>query len=252
MRSKNWDRHVPDLQEMASSPGFQRLRDTILTKSCPQPHDVVVDIGAGTGLLALALAPRVGRVIAVDISPEMCRYLEREANGLELEIVCASAERLALPDQTAELVVSNYCYHHLRDNAKDVALAEAYRILKPGGRIVIGDMMFGFKPTESRDRRVLLLLAGRMLRKGPAGVWRILKNLGRWLTRRWEHPASDHWWSDALTRAGFDEVTVETLDNEAGIAVAVKPSTNGSGRHGESCALRNEWVRPRRSSALGA
>jgi ubiquinone/menaquinone biosynthesis C-methylase UbiE len=222
MRSKNWDRHVEDLQEMASSPGFRRLRDTILRKASPQPGDVAVDIGAGTGLLALALASKVGRVIAVDISPEMCRYLERQANGLPLDVVCASADRLALPDATAELVVSNYCYHHLRDGAKDVALAEAYRILKPGGRLVIGDMMFGFKPTERRDRRVLLLLVGRMLRKGPAGVWRILKNLGRWLTRRWEYPASDHWWREALERAGFDQVTVETLDNEAGIAVAVK------------------------------
>jgi ubiquinone/menaquinone biosynthesis C-methylase UbiE len=229
MRSKNWDRHVEDLREMAASPGFRQLRDAILRKASPQPDDVAVDIGAGTGLLALALAPKVERVIAVDISPEMCRYLEREANGLPLDVVCASADRLALPDRTAELVVSNYCYHHLREDAKDVALAEAYRILKPGGRLVIGDMMFGFKPSEPRDRRVLLLLVGRMLRKGPAGVWRIVKNLGRWLTRRWEYPASDDWWSEALKRAGFDHVTVETLDNEAGIAVAVKPSTNGSG-----------------------
>jgi ubiquinone/menaquinone biosynthesis C-methylase UbiE len=230
MRSKNWDRHVGDLQEMAASPGFQRLRDAIISKSRPQPDDVAVDIGAGTGLLALALAPLVERVIAVDNSSEMCRHLERERNAraLPLDVVCASADQLDLPSRSADLVVSNYCYHHLTDAVKDVALAEAYRVLKPGGRIVIGDMMFGFKPTSRRDRRVVLVLVKRMLRKGPAGVWRILKNLGRWLTRRWEHPASDQWWNAALERAGFDGVSVETLDNEAGIAVAFKPPAAGA------------------------
>ena len=68
---KNWNDHVAHAEEIARSPGFVALRDHIIDLAHPAPNDVVVDVGSGTGLLSLALAPRVSRVWGVDIASGM-------------------------------------------------------------------------------------------------------------------------------------------------------------------------------------
>lgn len=228
LRPKNWDDHVEHLAEMAQSPGFQRLRDLIVEQAQPRSAETVVDVGAGTGLLALHLAPMVAQVVAVDISPPMCTYLERQAATLgfdNLDVVCASAHELPLPPRSADLVVSNYCFHHLSDADKRRALRKTFEVLRPGGRLVLGDMMFRVKLTTTRDRTVVVALVGKLLRKGPAGILRIAKNAFRWLTGRWEHPAPVSWWEVALATAGFTDVRVEALEHEGGIAVATRPGS---------------------------
>ena len=86
---------------------------------------------------------------AIDSSPAMNEYLRVKAlsAGLaNIETVLASAVSLPLIDGRADLAVSNYCFHELRHADKQLALAEAMRVLKPGGRLVLGDMMFSFNP----------------------------------------------------------------------------------------------------------
>lgn len=62
MLVKNWDRHVVDAEEVARGAGFCDLRERIVALAAPSAEDVVIDIGAGTGLLTLALAGSVERV----------------------------------------------------------------------------------------------------------------------------------------------------------------------------------------------
>lgn len=228
---KNWDEHVADAEEVARCDAFQRIRDRIVERAAPAGDDVVVDVGSGTGLLALMFAPRVEKVWAIDISPQMCDYLRAKAESAELDnvaVAVASAVSLPLVDQSADVVVSNYCLHHLRDRDKERALAEAYRVLRPGGRLVIGDMMFRLGVAHQRDRRVVVSKALAILRKGPAGVARLLKNALRILTFRWETPAGPEWWRDAVPRAGFADARIEALEHEGGIASARKPLVSGS------------------------
>src|SRR5579884_990865 len=224
--SKDWDQHVLDAEELARSDGFQRLRDQIVRIAAPQPEDVVVDVGAGTGLLTLALAPLVARVWAIDVSPAMVDYLTTKAASGELdnvEAATATAVSLPLVDGAASLVVSNYCYHHLSDADKERGLAEVFRVLRPGGRAVIGDMMFRVQVSDRRSRRVLLSKVRSLLRRGPAGVLRVLKNAARLLSGRWERPADARWWRHALQRAGFAEIEVRLLEHEGGIISARRP-----------------------------
>jgi ubiquinone/menaquinone biosynthesis C-methylase UbiE len=226
LRPKNWDDHVEHLAEMAQSPGFRRLRDLIVEQAQPSPAQTVVDVGAGTGLLALHIAPMVARVVAVDISRPMCAYLEERAATLgfdNVDVLCASAHELPLPARSVDLVVSNYCFHHLSDADKRRALRQAFDVLRPGGRLVLGDMMFRLTLTTARDRTVVVALIGKLLRKGPGGIVRIVKNALRWLTGHWEHPADVSWWEHALATAGFTDVRVEALEHEGGIAVATRP-----------------------------
>ena len=227
--TKNWDEYVAHAEEIARSDGFSHLRDRILELAAPQPDDVAVDLGAGTGLLTLALAGRVERLWAIDISPLMGEYLRAKASsaGLEnVEIVTASAVSLPLVDQSVDLVVSNYCFHHLDDDGKRRALQEVRRVLRPGGRFVFADMMFRVSVADRRDRRLMAAKVRAMLRKGPAGVVRLARNGARLAGGRWERPARADWWSRAMVDAGFEAVTVEALEHEGGLAAARRPATN--------------------------
>jgi len=219
--TKNWDHHIVDAEEVARGAGFQALRDKILALAAARPQDAVVDVGAGTGLLTLALAEHVERVWAIDISPAMLEYLSAKLASAQVEnvqTVVASAVSLPLVDESVDLVVSNYCLHHLDESGKRRALREAHRVLRPGGRLVFGDMMFGLGLAEARDREVVATKVRAMLRMGVPGVLRLLKNGARVASRRWERPARSQWWAAELELAGFAEVGIEVLDHEGGLA----------------------------------
>jgi len=224
--TKNWDEHVLHVEEMAGGAGFVALRDRILELAAPNADERCVDVGAGTGLLTLPLAERANRVWAVDVSSAMCDYLRAKVADADLknvDIILTSAVSLPLEDESVDLVVSNYCFHHLDDPDKDRALAEIMRILRPGGRLVFADMMFAMTISDRRDRRVIAAKVRAMLNKGPAGVVRLGRNAMRLAAGRWEKPSRPQWWADALQRAGFQVVEVTGLDHEGGIAIAYRP-----------------------------
>ena len=223
---KNWNDHVAHAEEIARSPGFLDLRNRIIDLGHPKPDDVVVDVGSGTGLLSLAIAPLASRVWSVDIAAAMTEYLRAKAASAELtniEPVTASAVSLPLIDASADLVVSNYCFHHLSDPEKERALAEIRRVLRPGGRFVFGDMMFRVGLQDPRDREVVRDKVNAMMRRGVPGMIRLAKNAIRFAGRRWEQPARADWWEQALARAGFVDVVIEVLPHEGGIARARLP-----------------------------
>lgn len=223
--TKNWDAHVSQAEIVARSPGFQHLRDRIIDLAEIQPDECVVDVGAGTGLLSLESARRGARVWAVDISPSMCEYLRAKARtgGHQIEVAVGSAVSLPIVDGFADAVVSNYCFHHLDDAGKLQALAEARRVLRPGGRLVFGDMMFTLDPRDPRDRAVVEAKVRAMLRKGPAGFVRLARNGLRVATGRWESPVRASWWQQAMLDARFDDVSVLVLEHEGGLAHARRP-----------------------------
>jgi ubiquinone/menaquinone biosynthesis C-methylase UbiE len=222
-----WDRRVAGWHaHVTSASGFEKVRDRLLAIADPAAGDACVDLGAGTGFVALALAPLVDSVLAVDISPDMTQSLAARAEQAGLKNVRAEVADLSafrLPAASADLVVSSYVLHHLRDEDKRALAAEAARWLRPGGRIVIADMMFG-RGTSRRDRVIIRDKVTAFAGQGPGGWWRIAKNLFRYsLGVGHEHPASPEFWQRALREAGFADIRFEPVVAEAGIVSGRRP-----------------------------
>jgi SAM-dependent methyltransferase len=223
--STPWDARVAAWEELAKSPVFTRLAREVLELASPGRDDVAVDLGAGTGLLSLGAARTAAAVYAVDYSePMLERLLERaRADGLEnVYAVVADMREVPLDDESADVVVSSYAFHHLRDDGKELALAEARRLLRPGGRLVVCDMMFSLS-LRPRDRRIVAGKTLALARKGPAGLMRLARNAGRLASGRWEHPVSPERWRDLLEARHFVEIDVVPAEAEAGLAFARRP-----------------------------
>jgi hypothetical protein len=81
-------------------------------------------------------------------------------------------------------------------------------------------MMFSLNPAQARDRRIVLDKLRSIARRGLPGLWRLLKNAIRLASGRWESPANPAWWNEALREAGFEDIQIELLAHEGGIAMA--------------------------------
>jgi SAM-dependent methyltransferase len=228
LQPKDWDMHVTDLEQMAESVGFRDLRERVLGLAHLRSTDRVLDVGAGTGLLALAAAPYAASVHALDVSPAMCSHLAGKFNQSGISnarVLLGDATDIPLADGAVDVVISNYCFHHLPDGEKGRALAQVMRVLRPGGRLVFADMMFRIAGASRRDLALSARFAGLMIRHGPAGVVRLLKNVIRVLSGCGDQPADVDWWRETLLHAGFVDVSVASLAHEGGIACARKPAS---------------------------
>jgi ubiquinone/menaquinone biosynthesis C-methylase UbiE len=207
------------------SAGLAAVTAAVLQAAGAMPGQVAADLGCGTGQLSLPLARAGAEVIAVDVSPAMIRQLTSEArrSGVpNLSGVALPVENLTLPGASVDLVVSSYALHHLRDADKRRLVASAYGWLRPGGRLIVADMMFG-RGASSRDRQIIRSKVATLARKGPGGWWRIAKNSVRYLVRVQERPVSMDTWTAILARSGFTEVTARAIVAEAGLVTGRRP-----------------------------
>jgi len=221
---RRWQQHAGGWEDHAVT-GLGAVVDAVVARTGSSPLGTVVDVGSGGGALTLPLAERADRVIAVDVSPSMLEKLEArvEESGVDnIESRCQPVEALDFPEGSIDVVVSNYALHHLLDADKRLFLAKAARWLRPGGRLVIGDMMIG-RGLRGEDRRILAGKVRVLVARGPGGWWRIAKNAWRLYSRTVERPLPMETWTEQLRAAGLADVRAERVVAEAGVVTGIRP-----------------------------
>jgi len=207
------DAHLEGDELRAQHDQLRQFRDRVLRGARIQEGDLVVDIGAGTGLVSLgaaALAGHQGRVLAVDISSSalaQCRS-ETGTSGLAaVRYAVADATRLPLPNSTVNVALARSVLIYIPD--KQAAITEMYRVLRPGGRVSI------FEPINSAADRLELPIEVGFQPGGPVpealrAQHEQVDAVYRAQSRHW-NPMMDFDERDlirAFVEAGFDTVGV--------------------------------------------
>jgi ubiquinone/menaquinone biosynthesis C-methylase UbiE len=170
----------------------RRFRDRLLAPARLQPGESVLDVGCGTGSLAIAAKRRVGpsgSVVGIDPSEPMIARAIRKAKRARIDVTfqVGVAESLSFTDARFDVVLSTVMLHHLPGQARREAVAEMRRVLKPRGRLLIVDFagassnghgpLLHFHRHGHVEPRVLIELVGeaglQLVDTGPVGMWRL-------------------------------------------------------------------------------
>jgi len=149
---KSVEEHAARFDEIASdydeddTPEYRACADLVIEGADPGPDDVVLDLGTGTGAIALALAEDADRVVGRDVSEGMLSEAREKARARAIENADFGTGRFRKPayDGPADVIVSNFAMHHLNDEEKRDAI-EVVAAFEPR-RFVLGDLMFFGEP----------------------------------------------------------------------------------------------------------
>jgi ubiquinone/menaquinone biosynthesis C-methylase UbiE len=122
----------------------RELRQRTAALAGLQPGEMALDVGCGTGTLAIEVQKLVGpsgRVFGIDPGQEQIARARAKAarRQLPIEFQVGVIEQIAFPDQTFDVVLSTLMMHHLPASLKRQGLTEIARVLKVGGRLIIAD-----------------------------------------------------------------------------------------------------------------
>lgn len=162
---------------------IRRLRMLTVALAELKPGEKILDVGCGTGGVTLPAKNRVGargHSAGLDPAPEMIAVAKKKAAraGLEIDFRLGVIEALPYPDHTFDVVTSSLMMHHLPEHLQAKGLAEIKRVLKPGGRLLIADIMRPDKSLHAQLFAFLTLHYGHGMKFGLQDLPQMLGEMG--------------------------------------------------------------------------
>lgn len=147
--------------------------------------DRLLDVACGAGKLVRAVAPRVERAVGVDLSPGMIEDARRQSGDADaadrIEFAVAPSDRLPFGDGEFTAIVTTTAFHHFP--APAASAGEMARVLAPGGRILIGDLIRDTPPARLGDAFLRRFETGHVGLQDKAGFEGLLADAGIRVTR---------------------------------------------------------------------
>ncbi len=188
---KRFDEIAPEYDDDQSAE-YRACVEFVVEHADPDGEETLLDLGAGTGAIALALAEDAGRVLGRDVSEGMLEQARQKASDRGVTNVEFDAGRFREPnvDESVDVVTSNFAMHHLSDAEK----REAIDVIAGLGarKFVLGDVMFFGEPDPAEP----------------------------FYSPEVDDPATVGMLADALTDAGFALTAVEPVHEQVGVLVA--------------------------------
>lgn len=132
----HWDWRAKDYDKSPGHTGMKEVWKEVLSEVFDKKMRIL-DVGTGTGFLALILAELGHDVIGIDLSREMINIAKKKVDGLKIKFVIGDAENLPFNDESFDAVICRHVVWTLPNPQK--AVKEWYRVLKDGGKIVMID-----------------------------------------------------------------------------------------------------------------
>lgn len=181
MLTKNfWGKYFKEYDFLNELIPYRELLNTICSYSNPQPGGCVLDVGSGTGNLSMLLESFGTKVTSIDFSKEgieIHKAKKPKAYIINLDI----SKKLPFTDNEFDSIVSNNVLYTIPKEKRSNILRELYRVLKPGGNIVISNILKGFKPHYIYFDHVKMLLSKHGITKTSlkilALIWPTIKIL---------------------------------------------------------------------------
>ncbi len=175
-----WAPYYDFMVEVTSLGHASMLRRMTVDNAQIQPGDNVLDVGCGTGEVALLAKTRTkaGNVYGIDPAPEMIAVARSKAarKKLDVDFRVGVIEALPFPDASLDVVTSSLMMHHLPEDLKVRGLAEVYRVLKPGGCLLVADFM---QPSHSITNHLMMVFTRHQgVQNGLEEVGKLLKDAG--------------------------------------------------------------------------